>query len=102
MIFSGIIRYVVLLINDNIFYFQVKSYGTSFAISTNWMMVFAVTYSPHEITQLIGINGLFITYSVFCMLSAIFIWLVLPETKNKSLTEIQSELAGKIETTPVI
>lgn len=57
-------------------------------------MVFAVTYSPAEIRELFCIHGLFITYSVFCLLGAVFVWFAVPETKNKSLTEIQLELAG--------
>lgn len=57
-------------------------------------MVFAVTFSRHEMEKLMGIYGIFIAYGVFCVIGAVFVSFVVPETKNKSLTEIQSELEG--------
>jgi len=74
--------------------FQVKPYGTSLATATNWIFVFAVTFLTFVTTESIGFLGLFWIYSLFCMLGAIFVWYIVPETKNKSLTEIQLKLSG--------
>lgn len=57
-------------------------------------MVFTVTYLPSKITKLIGFKGLFLTYGVFCIIGGLFVIFFIPETKNKSLDEIQSMLAG--------
>jgi len=73
---------------------QVKPYGTSLATATNWILVFAVTFLTFVTTNSIGFLGLFWIYSLFCALGALFVWHTVPETKNKSLTEIQLKLAG--------
>jgi len=62
-------------------------------------MAFAVTFSPDYIQKALGDRGLFVVYSVCCLLGAAFVWLVVPETKNKSLTEIQLQLAGDAAST---
>lgn len=62
-------------------------------------MVFVVTFLPSKITKLIGFKGLFLTYSLFCFIGGLFVIFVIPETKNKSLDEIQSMLAG--DSTPM-
>lgn len=74
--------------------FQVKPYGTSLATATNWLLVFGVTFVPNIIVKSVGNDGLFTTYSVCCYLGAMFVWFVVPETKNKTLAQIQMELAG--------
>lgn len=63
--------------------------------AVNWIMVFVVTFLPNIMTKLMGTHGLFITYTIFCLLGALFVIMYIPETKNKSFAEIQSELAGK-------
>jgi SP family facilitated glucose transporter-like MFS transporter 8 len=77
----------------------VKPYGTSLATATNWGLVFLVTYYSNEITKLIGFNGLFIMFSIFCILAAVFVWIFVPETKNKTFAEIQLELGGNLPST---
>ncbi|XP_060856540.1 facilitated trehalose transporter Tret1-like [Metopolophium dirhodum] len=87
----GPIPWVVM---GEIFSNEVKPYGTSLATATNWILVFAVTYLTFVTTNSIGFLGLFWIYSLFCALGALFVWYTVPETKNKSLTEIQLKLAG--------
>lgn len=84
-----IIKY---LTNLNIF--QCKPYGTSLATAANWILVFAVTFLTFVATDSIGFLGLFWMYSLFCALGALFVWYMVPETKNKSLNEIQLKLTG--------
>jgi SP family facilitated glucose transporter-like MFS transporter 8 len=80
--------------------FQVKPYGTSLATASNWILVFAVTYLMFVTTDSIGFLGLFWIYSLFCILGALFVWFIVPETKNKSLVEIQLNLAGNNNSPP--
>lgn len=83
----------------NLICIQVKPYGTSLASATNWVSVFLVTFCSNELIKLIGFTGLFITYCVSGMATIGFVWILVPETKNKSFAEIQLELAGNIPST---
>eukprot|EP00102_Acyrthosiphon_pisum_P026970 XP_016664180.1 PREDICTED: facilitated trehalose transporter Tret1-like isoform X2 [Acyrthosiphon pisum] len=87
----GPIPWVVM---GEIFSNEVKPYGTSLATATNWILVFAVTFLTFVTTNSLGFLGLFWMFSLFCALGALFVWYTVPETKNKSLTEIQLKLAG--------
>ncbi|XP_050535057.1 facilitated trehalose transporter Tret1-like [Daktulosphaira vitifoliae] len=88
----GAIPWVVM---GEIFSTEVKPYGTSLATASNWILVFVVTYVSKDLPDWIGNHGTFFTFSAFCVLAAFFAWLFVPETKNRSLSEIQTQLAGK-------
>lgn len=81
--------------------FQVKPIGTSLATCTNWTLVFVVTYVSTELTRWLGHAGCFLTFSIFCLLGGAFAASVIPETKNKTLAEIQMKLIGKSKAVPV-
>jgi len=74
--------------------FQVKPIGTSLTTCVNWALVFAVTYVSNELTRLAGQAGCFLTFAAFCLMGAAFAVAVVPETKNKTLADIQLELVG--------
>ncbi|XP_015371045.1 PREDICTED: facilitated trehalose transporter Tret1 [Diuraphis noxia] len=93
----GPIPWVVM---GEIFSNEIKPYGTSLATAVNWFLVFAVTFLTFEATNSIGFLGLFWMYSFFCALGALFVWYMVPETKNKSLNEIQLKLSGNDNSPP--
>uniref|UniRef100_A0A2H8TYH7 Facilitated trehalose transporter Tret1 n=1 Tax=Melanaphis sacchari TaxID=742174 RepID=A0A2H8TYH7_9HEMI len=79
---------------------EVKPIGTSLTTCTNWTLVFVVTYVSTELTRWLGQAGCFLTFSVFCLMGAAFAAFIVPETKNKTLAEIQLKLVGKSEVLP--
>ncbi|XP_026822745.1 sugar transporter ERD6-like 8 isoform X2 [Rhopalosiphum maidis] len=80
---------------------QVKPIGTSLTTCTNWTLVFVVTYVSTELTRWLGQAGCFLTFSAFCLMGAAFAASIVPETKNKTLAEIQLKLVGKSKIIPV-
>ncbi|KAL4143709.1 hypothetical protein QTP88_006006 [Uroleucon formosanum] len=80
---------------------EVKPIGTSLTTCTNWTLVFVVTYVSTELTRWLGQAGCFLTFSAFCLMGAAFAASVVPETKNKTLAEIQLKLVGKSKAVPV-
>lgn len=78
--------------------FQVKPVGTSLTICTNWILMFVVIYVFNELVLLIGQAYCYLMFGVFCLMGAAFALTVVPETKNKTLAEIQLKLNGKQET----
>lgn len=69
--------------------FQIKPLGTGIVTGTNWIMVFLITSFKME-----NVNINFMVSAMFCLLAVLFIWLVVPETRNKSLAAVQAELSG--------
>ncbi|XP_050435727.1 facilitated trehalose transporter Tret1-2 homolog [Adelges cooleyi] len=88
----GAIPWVVI---GEIFSNELKPYGTSIVTAVNWILVFLVTYISKDLPKWVGNHGTFFTFSGFCVLGAIFALLIMPETKNRSLAEIQLDLAGE-------
>jgi len=66
--------------------------GTGMSIAANWVFVWLVTCMAGPMDTYIGPSGTFFVYSGFCFLGMLFVVNRMPETKNRSLTEIQLEL----------
>ena len=71
--------------------FPAKARGVSSGIATacNWTFAFIVTFSFQSLQAAITPYGTFIAFAVVNFLGVVFVALVLPETKGKSLEEIE-------------
>jgi SP family sugar porter-like MFS transporter len=68
--------------------------GAAMAVATFalWGACFILTYSFPLLNSSLGAAGTFWIYGVICLLGFVFTWKYVPETKNKSLEEIEREL----------
>lgn len=73
---------------------DVKGVAGSAAGSLSWIFAFAVTKSFVSIQLAIGIGPTFFLLAGFSVVGTVFVWFVVPETKGKSLAEIQLMLEG--------
>ena len=74
--------------------FPTKIRGMAMAVSTFslWTACFVLTYTFPLLNKGLGSYGTFWLYGIICILGFIFIKAYLPETKGKSLEEIEQEL----------
>ncbi|CAH0546459.1 unnamed protein product [Brassicogethes aeneus] len=80
------------MISSEIFVPEIKSVVSSVAGTLNWFMAFLITKFFLQINQQVGMDSTFYFFSVMSALGAIFIYKVVPETKGKTIMEIQYEL----------
>lgn len=68
--------------------------GTAMSIATFslWAACFILTYTFPILNQLLKASGTFWLYGIICILGFLFILKKLPETKGKSLEQIEQEL----------
>ncbi|XP_076280403.1 facilitated trehalose transporter Tret1 [Lasioglossum baleicum] len=74
---------------------NVKSKASSIAVCTCWFLAFLITKFSSDLAGEFGNYTLYWVFAVFCVISVVFTVMVLPETKGKSLQQIQSELEGE-------
>jgi MFS family permease len=85
---------VIWVFISEIFPNAVRSQGTSLGSFTHWIMAAVISWTFPMIVEGSPNGGFysFIFYSVMMALSFLFIWRVMPETKGRSLEQIQQEL----------
>jgi facilitated trehalose transporter len=66
-----------------------RSFLSSIAGSMNLGMMFVVTKTYQDLKNSMGEAGTFWLYSFFCLCSCFFVYFLVPETKGRSLTEIE-------------
>jgi Sugar (and other) transporter len=64
----------------------------SIAVSSLWIACFLLTYKFPALNQELGPAGSFWLFAVICVAGFIFIKFKLPETKGKTLEQIEREL----------
>ena len=67
----------------------VRGRGVSVATAANWGAAWLVTQFFLTLTDTIGESGTFYLFAVMCVVAFVFIWFLLPETKGRTLAEIQ-------------
>ncbi|XP_031350215.1 facilitated trehalose transporter Tret1-like isoform X2 [Photinus pyralis] len=82
------------MIAGDIFSTKVKGLACSISTTFNWTLAFTVTKLFIPLRDEIGIGFTFIIFGVVCVLAFLFTLTYIPETKGKSLGEVQILLAG--------
>lgn len=75
---------------SEIFPNKIRGMALATATLVLWLADFVVTYTFPLLTQGTGTAVTMLVYAAFCAASFIFIWLQVPETKGKSLEELEA------------
>lgn len=82
----GPIPWVVI---SEIFPNKIRGRAASVATSTLWTGTLVVTFTFLSLIHAIGVSGAFTIYAALCIVSFLFVWKVVPETRGKTLEQIQ-------------
>ncbi len=69
---------------------NIRGRAMSLATVVLWLAVSVVTATFLSLIQLLTAAGVFLGYALICGASFVYIWLRLPETKNRTLEDIQT------------
>jgi sugar porter (SP) family MFS transporter len=79
---------------SEIFPNRIRGTAISVAVSALWIACFILTYTFPILERGIGTGNTFWVYSGICAIGFVFILLKVPETKGKSLEQIEKELVS--------
>lgn len=86
---------VTWVILSEIFPNRVRGAALSIATFSLWTACFILTYTFPLLNQMLKASGTFWLYGVVCVLGFWYIYKMLPETKSKTLEEIENELTSR-------
>ena len=82
------------LLISEIFPLAVRARGMSFATVANWGSTLIVALFFLDLVQWLGPAGAFLLFAVLTVAALIFTYVMVPETKGRSLEEIEAQLRG--------
>jgi MFS family permease len=84
----GPIPWVVI---SEIFPNKIRGRAASIATSTLWTGTLIVTFTFLSLIHALGVAGTFGIYAILCVITFVFIWKMVPETRGKTLEQIQHQ-----------
>jgi sugar porter (SP) family MFS transporter len=84
----GPIPWVVI---SEIFPNKIRGRAASIATSTLWTGTLIVTFTFLSLIHVLGVSGTFGIYAILCVVTFVFIWRMVPETRGKTLEQIQRQ-----------
>jgi len=76
---------------SEIFPNRLRSLGVSTAVAALWAASFGLTYTFPFLDREFSTSGAFLVYAAVCFLGFVFVAKFVPETRGKTLEEIESE-----------
>jgi len=86
---------VTWVVISEIFPNRIRGAAMAVAVAALWLACFILTYTFPILKEKLGPDGTFWLYAAICALGLLFIWEKLPETKGRTLEQIESELVKK-------
>ncbi|XP_029168642.1 facilitated trehalose transporter Tret1-like isoform X3 [Nylanderia fulva] len=74
---------------------KIRGSAASIATGFNWMCTFIVTKTFEDVIELIGAHGTFWLFGVIVAVGFVFVIICVPETRGRSLEEIEKRFTGK-------
>ncbi|MCL2306415.1 MAG: sugar porter family MFS transporter [Planctomycetaceae bacterium] len=71
---------------------KIRSEAVAISTAALWIACFILTYTFPSLTALLGMAGTFALYAVICLAGFVFVAYRVPETKGKTLEQIEQEL----------
>eukprot|EP00055_Hartaetosiga_balthica_P016704 m.106628 g.106628 ORF g.106628 m.106628 type:complete len:565 (-) comp9158_c1_seq5:1908-3602(-) len=88
----GAIPWVIM---SEIFPGHLRGIASSFATCVNWTSAFIVTEVFSSMKSAMGESGVFWFYAAVCFLGVVYVLIFVPETKGRTLEQIEGYFAGK-------
>ncbi len=85
------------LLNAEIYPLSVRSKAAGIGTMANWTFNFIVSLTFLLLIEALGRSGAFWFYGAIGILTLIFCWKLVPETKGKHLEEIQAEFQARVD-----
>jgi MFS transporter, SP family, arabinose:H+ symporter len=83
---------VTWVIISEIFPNRIRGAAMSVAVMALWLACFILTYTFPILNASLGASGTFWLYGGICVLGGLFVFVKLPETKGRTLEEIERDL----------
>jgi MFS transporter, SP family, arabinose:H+ symporter len=83
---------VIWVFISEIFPNQVRAKGQTLGSMTHWVMAAAVAFIFPMLTEKIGGGHTFLFFCIMMMLQLFFVWKIMPETKGRSLEQLEHTL----------
>lgn len=77
---------------------NIKSLGASIATAFNWFLAFLVTKFFADVKSALTIQWCYWIFAIICAVGTVFVFLLVPETKGKSMEEIQQAFGAPVST----
>lgn len=74
---------------------SMRSFGSSINATFNFIWCFIVVKTAPTMFESVGMDGTFLTYGLVCLTGTTLLYFFMPETKNKTLLEIEERFAKK-------
>ncbi|XP_049877878.1 facilitated trehalose transporter Tret1-like [Pectinophora gossypiella] len=75
---------------------KVRGPAASICTAFNWLCTFIVTKTFHNIIEGVGPSGTFWLFGSICFVGLFFVIVFVPETRGKSLEQIENKLTGRV------
>ena len=83
---------VMWVVTSEIFPLAARTHCIAFAGFSVWVMTVVVSVTFPFMLSFLGPAGCFFTFAVICVVSLIWVWVFVPETKGRSLEDIENLL----------
>ncbi len=83
---------VMWVIISEIYPVRIKGMAMSFSTAVSWLCTFLTVYFAPVIQGSLGLHYLFTIFGLFSIIAFVFVKIWIPETKGKSLEQIEKEL----------
>jgi sugar porter (SP) family MFS transporter len=80
---------VIWVFISEIFPNQVRANGQSLGSFTHWFMAALIAFTFPYISETLGGGNTFLIFTIMMVLQLLFVWKMMPETKGKSLEQIE-------------
>ena len=82
---------VVWIVISEIFPSKIRGRAASVATSTLWTSTLLVTFTFLSLVKILNLAGTFAIYAFLCLIAFLYTWKFVPETRGKTLEQIQQE-----------
>ena len=86
---------VPMLVMSEIFPVHARGAASAIATTSSWLSAFIITNKYAVLLAMFGQGGTFLFFGLWCMVSMVFVWRLVPETKGRSLEDIELYFLGR-------
>jgi MFS transporter, SP family, galactose:H+ symporter len=84
------------VLTSEVFPLRIRARGMSLATATSWLLNIVVAMTFLSLLKFAGTGATFLVYAGVCLTGLIFSWFMVPETRGRSLAQIEANLrAGR-------